>query len=90
MHLKVRAFRLGPDPRIALWPAAKQAAQTGRTHNRTRPMLQQRQKVLANAPSTRDPNRPIREADIGVDPYYPWLTLDADHEAAKIHRPFAG
>jgi hypothetical protein len=29
------------------------AAQTGRTHDRTRPMLQQRQKVLAKAaPST--------------------------------------
>src|SRR3974390_2618752 len=31
------------------------AAQTGRTHDRTRPMLQPRQKVLAKAPSTRDP-----------------------------------
>src|SRR6516225_3205129 len=28
------------------------AAQTGRTHDRTRPMLQRRQKVLAKAPST--------------------------------------
>ena len=33
------------------------AAQTGRTHDRTRPMLQLRQKVLAKAPSTRDPKR---------------------------------
>jgi hypothetical protein len=33
------------------------AAQTGRTHDRTRPMLQKRQKVLAKAaPSTHDPN----------------------------------
>ncbi|MGA7015793.1 MAG: hypothetical protein WBZ25_02175, partial [Pseudolabrys sp.] len=32
------------------------AAKTGRTRDRTRPMLQQRQKVLAMAPSTRDPN----------------------------------
>jgi hypothetical protein len=32
------------------------AAQTGRTHDRTRPMLQKRQKVLAKAaPSTHDP-----------------------------------
>jgi hypothetical protein len=31
------------------------AAQTGRTHDRTRPMLQLRQKVLAKAPSTHDP-----------------------------------
>src|SRR5262249_51901671 len=33
------------------------AAQTGRTHDRTRPMLQQREKVLAKAPSTHDPKR---------------------------------
>src|SRR5262249_408061 len=46
-----------PDPRRALGPAAKSAAQTGRTRDRTRPMLQQRQKVLAKAPSTRDPKR---------------------------------
>ncbi|MGB6658764.1 MAG: hypothetical protein WBE90_06605, partial [Xanthobacteraceae bacterium] len=43
----------------ALWPAAISAAQTGRTHDRTRPMLQQRQKVLAKAPSTHDPKRTI-------------------------------
>ena len=28
-------FRLGPDPRRALWPAARCAAQKGRTHGRT-------------------------------------------------------
>src|SRR5215470_12082427 len=51
-------LRLGPDPRRALWPAASSAAQTGRTHDRTRPMLQMRQKVLAKAaPSTHDPKR---------------------------------
>src|SRR5262249_19307294 len=31
------------------------AAPTGRTHDRTRPVLQQRQKVLAKAASTHDP-----------------------------------
>jgi hypothetical protein len=38
------------------------AAQTGRTHDRTRPMLQQRQKVLAKAaPSTHGPKHgPIK------------------------------
>jgi hypothetical protein len=36
------------------------AAQTGRTHDRTRPMLQLRQKVLAKAPSTHDPKRTFR------------------------------
>src|SRR5215468_1734822 len=35
---------LGPDPWRALGPAATRAASTGRTHDRTRPMLQQRQK----------------------------------------------
>src|SRR6516165_5845900 len=53
-------FRLGPDPRIALWPAATSVAQTGRTHDRTRPMLQLGQKVLAKAaPSTHDPKRTL-------------------------------
>src|SRR5262245_5069809 len=49
---------LGPDPRKALGPAAIRAALTGRTHDRTRPMLHQRKKALANqAPSTHDPRR---------------------------------
>jgi hypothetical protein len=38
------------------------AAQTGRTHDRTRPMLQQRQKVLAKTPSTHDPKRTLPSA----------------------------
>src|SRR6516164_519524 len=51
-------FGLGPDPRRALGPAAIRAASTGRTHDRTRPMLHQRQKALVNqAPSTHDPER---------------------------------
>ena len=50
-------LRLGPDPRRALGPAVTSAASTGRTRDRTRPMLQIRQKVLARAPSTRDPKR---------------------------------
>ena len=50
-------FCLGPDPRRALGPAASPAASTGRTRDRTRPILQLRQKVLARAPSTRDPNQ---------------------------------
>jgi hypothetical protein len=51
-------LRLGPDPRRALRPAATSAAQTGRTHDRTRPMLQTGQKVLAKAaPSTHGPKR---------------------------------
>src|SRR5262245_38175494 len=51
-------FRLGPDPRRALGPAAMRAASTGRTHDRTRPMLHQRKKALVNqAPSTHDPYR---------------------------------
>ena len=55
-------LRLGPDPRRALGPAAIPAASTGRTRDRTRPMLQKRQKVLARAPSTRDPEQTL---DVG-------------------------
>src|SRR6516164_9397862 len=48
-------FGLGADPRRALGPAAIRAASTGRTHDRTRPMLHQRKKALVNqAPSTHD------------------------------------
>ena len=44
-----------------------QAGQTGRTRDRTRPMLQKRQEALAMAPSTRDPTRisePILERGV--------------------------
>src|SRR5262245_56130143 len=52
--------RLGPDPRRALGPAAIRAASTGRTHDRTRPMLHRRKKALVNqAPSTHDPKRTL-------------------------------
>src|SRR5262249_5124244 len=39
-------FRLGPAPRRALGPAATPAAPTGRTRDRTRPMLQNVRKFL--------------------------------------------
>src|SRR5262245_53726734 len=39
-------FRLGPDPRRALGPAATLAASTGRTRDRTRPMLHNVRKFL--------------------------------------------
>src|SRR6266550_3905200 len=38
--------RLGSDPRRALGPAAAAAASTGRTRDRTRPMLQNVRKFL--------------------------------------------
>ena len=38
--------RLGPDPRRALGPAAIPAASTGRTRDRTRPMLHNVRKFL--------------------------------------------
>src|SRR5262245_10819123 len=48
-------FGLGPDPRRALGPAAIRAASTGRTHDRTRPVLHHVKKALVNqAPSTHD------------------------------------
>src|SRR6266481_7884598 len=46
-HLLSARDCLGPDPRRALGPAATPAASTGRTRDRTRPMLQKCQKVLA-------------------------------------------
>jgi hypothetical protein len=55
----LKCVSLGPDPRRALGPAATPAASTGRTRDRTRPMLQKRQKVLAKAPSTRDPKQKL-------------------------------
>src|SRR5215471_21359645 len=53
----MRVYDWDPIRAGALWPAASTAAQTGRTRDRTRPMLQVCQKVLAKAPSTRDPKR---------------------------------
>ena len=45
--LKVRVYDWDPIRAEHLGPAASSAASTGRTHDRTRPMLQQRQNVLA-------------------------------------------
>jgi|SRR5271166_4555771 len=51
------AFTIGTRSAQSIMASGFTAAQTGRTHDRTRPMLQQRQKVLAKAPSTHDPKR---------------------------------
>jgi hypothetical protein len=52
------ALTIGTRSAQSIMASGFTAAQTGRTHDRTRPMLQQRQKVLANAaPSTHDPKR---------------------------------
>src|SRR6476646_2162264 len=87
--------RLGPDPRRALGPAATPAAPTGRTPDRTRPMLQNGQKVLARAPSTRDPKRasaapitcfsmPVQPIKVvGLVPMIRLLSLGSEHEAAR-------
>src|SRR5258705_7504298 len=65
-HLLSARDCLGPDPRRALGPAATPAASTGRTRDRTRPMLQKCQKVLAMAPSTRGPTETCREILLSV------------------------
>jgi hypothetical protein len=49
------ALTIGTRSAQSIMASGLTAAQTGRTHDRTRPMLQQRQKVLAKAPSTHDP-----------------------------------
>jgi hypothetical protein len=50
-------FLIGTRSANSIMASGLTAAQTGRTHDRTRPMLQLRQKVLAKAPSTHDPKR---------------------------------
>jgi hypothetical protein len=50
-------FLIGTRSAQSIRASGFTAAQTGRTHDRTRPMLQLRQKVLAKAPSTHDPKR---------------------------------
>src|SRR5262249_5242541 len=52
-------FLIGTRSAHSIRASGLTAAQTGRTHDRTRPMLQQRQKVLAKAPSTHDPKRTL-------------------------------
>jgi CRP-like cAMP-binding protein len=57
-HLRMRAFDWDLIRAEALGPAAIRAASTGRTHDRTRPMLHQRKKALVNwSPSTHDPKQ---------------------------------
>src|SRR6516162_9052109 len=57
-HLRMRALDWDLIRAEHLGPAAIRAASTSRTHDRTRPMLHQRQKALVNqAPSTHDPKR---------------------------------
>jgi hypothetical protein len=54
------------------------AAQTGRTHDRTRPMLHKRQKVLAKAaPSTHEPKN--HRGDRKRNRAHPKLTQYAPH-----------
>jgi hypothetical protein len=52
-------FLIGTRSAQSIMASGFTAAQTGRTHDRTRPMLQLRQKVLAKAPSTHDPKRKL-------------------------------
>ena len=51
------ALTIGTRSAQSIMASGFTAAQTGRTHDRTRPMLQLCQKVLAKAPSTHDPKR---------------------------------
>src|SRR5262245_14649917 len=52
-------FLIGTRSAHSIMASGFRAAQTGRTHDRTRPMLQMRHKVLAKAPSTHDPKRTL-------------------------------
>ena len=81
-------FCLGPDPRRALGPAASPAASTGRTRDRTRPILQLRQKVLARAPSTRDPKRTLRSGLF--DPQLVRTMIDGKQRERKACKRLGG
>ena len=64
------ALSIGTRSAQSIRASGQSAASTGRTRDRTRPMLQQRQKVLARAPSTRDPKRTwtaLNSADARID-----------------------
>jgi hypothetical protein len=50
-------FLIGTRSAQSIMASGFTAAQTGRTHDRTRPMLQLCKKVLAKVPSTHDPKR---------------------------------
>src|SRR5262249_51335072 len=64
--------RLGPDSRSALGPAATPAALTGRTRDRTRPMLHQVRKLLPERRPhvTRSRHGPIWVAAFAFDLAY--------------------
>src|SRR5262249_5368780 len=53
-------FLIGTRSAHSIRASGLTAAQTGRTHDRTRPMLQQRQQALAQATPTHDPKRTWR------------------------------
>src|SRR6516165_2462909 len=58
-------FLIGTRSAQSIRASGFTAAQTGRTHDRTRPMLQLRQKVLAKAPMVWTPARPAgRMSDV--------------------------
>jgi hypothetical protein len=71
------ALTIGTRSAQSIMASGFTAAQTGRTHDRTRPMLQKRQKVLAKAaPSTHDPKRTSPFLQNSLDPDQPlprWL-----------------
>ena len=52
-------FLIGTRSAQSIMASGFTAAQTGRTHDRTRSMLQLRKKVFAKAPSTHDPKRTL-------------------------------
>src|SRR5215831_6762737 len=75
-------FLIGTRSAHSIRASGLTAAQTGRTHDRTRPMLQQRQKVLAKAPSTHDPKRTLLDSHAMVP-----LVTAAPTDAASSRLP---
>src|SRR5262249_863196 len=84
-------FLIGTRSAHSIRASGLTAAQTGRTHDRTRPMLQQRQKVLAKAPSTHDPKGtlpgyPTEIIPVRVHLMHLLRSLDAGRQDHLKHR----
>jgi len=63
---------IGTRSAQSIMASGHRAAQTGRTHDRTRPMLLPCQKVLAKAPSTHDPSRHFARGICGAAQWRLW------------------
>jgi tripartite-type tricarboxylate transporter receptor subunit TctC len=81
-------FLIGTRSAQSIMASGFTAAQTGRTHDRTRPMLQQRQKVLAKAPSTHKIN--FGTGGVGTTPHITAELFEHDAGIRMVHVAYRG